>query len=180
MCSVLSISAGGHSILTIGQVKILGVILNTSLSLTPHIQSFSKSFCFYLQNLEFCLELFLVTRFKIALTKSGYHILKLQLANHLHLPPSQSPLPGSTFISFEGYLLHDLPVYCISYLLFISPEMFFGRSFFFSDTSQVSGTYWTQCVFIEWLDSSFISFKSESSFLFSLLFIEHIIFQPLF
>lgn len=124
MCSVLSISAGGHSILTIGQVKILGVILNTSLSLTPHIQSFSKSFCFYLQNLEFCLELFLVTRFKIALTKSGYHILKLQLANHLHLPPSQSPLPGSTFISFEGYLLHDLPAYCFLFIVYFPRDVF--------------------------------------------------------
>lgn len=129
MHSVLTISAGGNSIPAVGQTKILGVILNTSLSLTSHIQSFSKSFWFSLQNLEFWIELFLVTQFKIALTKSGYHIY-----NHNWQTISIYPLPNLPYLVLFLFLLRDtyytiyLFIIFIIYCLFPLLECKFMRS----------------------------------------------------
>ena len=129
----------------------------------PTFQSFSKSFWFSLQNLEFWLELFLVTRFKIALTKSGYHIY-----NRNWQTISIYPLTNLPYLVLFLFLLRDtyytIYLFVIFIIYYFPRDFFLGRSFFFSDISQVSGTYWTQCIFIEWLDSSFISFKVRIKF----------------
>ena len=106
----------------------------------PTFQSFSKSFWFSLQNLEFWLELFLVTRFKIALTKSGYHIY-----NRNWQTISIYPLTNLPYLVLFLFLLRDtyytIYLFVIFIIYYFPRDFFLGRSFFFSDISQVSGTY---------------------------------------